>query len=64
MYTILYPPTLCSSGVTIPFLLLTDNCKKVALCFDDVISSVEVINSQGIQVQVSPFLGPSPSSSP
>ena len=30
-----------------------DNCKRVALCFDDVIASAEVINSQGIQVQVS-----------
>lgn len=29
-----------------------DNCKRVAVCFDDVISSVEVINSQSIQVQV------------
>lgn len=30
-----------------------DNCKRVALCFDDVISSAEVVNCQGIQVQVS-----------
>lgn len=30
-----------------------DSCKRIALCFDDVISSVEVVNSQGAQVQVS-----------
>ena len=35
-----------------PPLLLLDSCKRFALCFDDVISSVEMINSQGIQVQV------------
>lgn len=34
-------------------LCLADNCKRMALCFDDVISSVEIINCQGAQVQVS-----------
>ena len=34
----------------------TDNCKRVALVFDDVISSVEIINSQGTQVQVMSLL--------
>lgn len=29
-----------------------DNCKKVALVFDNVISSIEVVNSQSIQVQM------------
>ena len=33
--------------------MCVDNCKRVALCFDDVISSVEAINSQGVQIQVS-----------
>jgi hypothetical protein len=33
--------------------LIIDSCKRVALCFDDVISSIEVVNSQGVQVQVS-----------
>ena len=32
--------------------IILDNCKRVALVFDDVISSVEIINSQGAQVQV------------
>lgn len=34
-------------------IMCVDNCKRVALCFDDVISSVEAINSQGVQIQVS-----------
>ena len=48
----------CYPGCVHVFLLLVcicvclDNCKRVAVCFDDVISSVEVINSQSIQVQV------------
>lgn len=32
--------------------IIIDSCKKVGLCFDDVISSVEIINSQSVQVQV------------
>lgn len=32
--------------------IILDNCKRMALCFDDVISSVEIINCQGAQVQV------------
>lgn len=32
--------------------IILDNCKRVALCFDDVISSVEVINCSSMQVQV------------
>ena len=35
-----------ANGITL------DGCKKVAVVFDDVISSIEVINSQKIQVQV------------
>ena len=30
----------------------SDNCKKCALVFDDVISSCEIINCQSTQVQV------------
>ena len=33
--------------------IILDNCKRVAVCFDDVISSCEVINSSSVQVQVS-----------
>ncbi|XP_064381833.1 adenylyl cyclase-associated protein 1-like [Halichondria panicea] len=32
--------------------IILDNCKRVALCFDDVISSCEVINSSSVQVQI------------
>ena len=32
--------------------MTVDNCKRVALCFDDVIASAEAINSQGVQIQV------------
>lgn len=32
--------------------IILDSCKKVALVFDDAISSVEIINSQSIQVQI------------
>jgi adenylyl cyclase-associated protein len=32
--------------------IVLDNCKKMALVFDDVISSCEVINSQSMQIQV------------
>lgn len=32
--------------------IILDNCKRMALCFDDVISSAEVVNCQGVQVQV------------
>jgi len=30
-----------------------DNCKKVAVAFDGVVSSLEVLNCQSIQAQVS-----------
>lgn len=33
-------------------LLLVDNCKKMALVFDSVVSSLEVMNCQSIQAQV------------
>ena len=33
-------------------LPISDNCKKCALVFDDVISSCEIINCQSTQVQV------------
>jgi len=32
--------------------IVMDNCKKSAVCFDNAISSVDVVNSQSIQVQV------------
>jgi len=32
--------------------IVIDGCKKTALCFDDAISSVDIVNSQSIQVQV------------
>ena len=34
-------------------LIFSDSCKKVAIAFDDVVSSIEFVNSQSIQAQVS-----------
>lgn len=35
------------------YVKLVDNCKKVAVAFDGVVSSLEVLNCQSIQAQVS-----------
>ena len=34
-------------------VIISDNCKKVAIAFDDVVSSIEFVNCQSIQAQVS-----------
>lgn len=34
------------------FFVITDSCKKTAIVFDDVVSSLEFINCQSVQGQV------------
>lgn len=52
-FVYVYKCTKCTLKVHGKFNGITlDGCKRVAVVFDDVISSVEVINSQSIQVQV------------
>ena len=51
-FVYVYKCTKCTLKVNGKFNGITiDGCKRVAVVFDDVISSVEVINSQSVQVQ-------------
>lgn len=34
------------------YLFLVDGCKKTSIVFEDLVSSVEVINCQSVQIQV------------
>lgn len=41
--------------------VVMDSCKKCSVVFDSLVSSVEFVNCQSIQMQVSPFSLPPPS---